>query len=95
MTRAVYKVPRPRSEKGARELRDFNEHSGNNITDVINNMTFVRFDSNGGNPNVLASEENESPIMMEYASDAKKHKAVIQPLIIQADFGFTDLAHAS
>ncbi len=93
---AVYNVPpNPRSENGASALSDFKEHKGNSAMVVIANITFDREVNTAGKPKVLASDVKESPIMIEYAKEARKHLAVIPAEMTQAVFGLTDLAQAS
>ena len=96
MTIAVYSVPpSPSNEKGANAANDLSEFKGNSTNVVISKMTFRRTWKNDGKAKVRARAENVSPMMMEYASDAKKHLAVMAPEMAHAELGPTLFDHTS
>jgi hypothetical protein len=73
----------------------FNKHNGNTTVEVMPMITLDLVEINSGRFNDLASDENESPIIIEYARHAKKVLNVIINEIIDAVLGPTDFDHAS
>mmetsp|Transcript_3845 Transcript_3845/g.5288 ORF Transcript_3845/g.5288 Transcript_3845/m.5288 type:complete len:99 (-) Transcript_3845:497-793(-) len=93
---AVYRVPpNPIKLKGAKELRLLSEQRGKSTNVDKRRITLDRWLIIPGRLNVWNKDVKESPIIIEYAREAKKHIAVMQAEMTPAVLGLMVFAHAS